>query len=210
MVVLDDGPELHSPVLRGEGHHGGGAAEGRGHGAGVEVVRAHDAGRGELLDVDVAVDPAREDVEVTGVELAAPRRQRLAERADAAAVDPDVAVMSRVVAVVDISFTCDPLLVYDWETGLTQPTTAGRLEYASVAIVQASGRSIASGTAEFSGGDVVCDGTTANIRSAAVVASTLPWKSGGAVAGASIYVTDGEYQSSHSASSGPISVKLGK
>ena len=33
VVVLDDGPELHPAVLRGERDHGRGAAEGRGHGA---------------------------------------------------------------------------------------------------------------------------------------------------------------------------------
>jgi hypothetical protein len=91
VVVLDDGPELHPAVLRREGDHGGGAAEGRGHGAGVKIVGAHDPGRGELVDVDVAVDAAGEDVEAAGIDLPAPGRQPLAERRDPPAVDPDVA-----------------------------------------------------------------------------------------------------------------------
>ena len=91
VIVIDDGAELHAPVLRGEGHHGRRAAERRGHGARVEIVRTHDAGRGELLEMDVTVDAAREDVESARVELAAPGRERAAQRRDPAPVDANVA-----------------------------------------------------------------------------------------------------------------------
>lgn len=126
-------------------------------------------------------------------------------------VSADVHVLSRVVATVEISFTCDPFLVYNWETGETVETTSGRLEYGTAAIVQASGRSIATGSADFyGGGDVLCDGATVHTRSVPIVASTMPWKPGGAVVGASIAVVDSTYQESDTASSGPVAVKLTK
>ena len=43
-----------------------------------------------------------------------------------------------------------------------------------------------------------------------MLASTLPWKTGAAIAGATIYVIDPEGQVSDFASTGPISVKLVK
>jgi hypothetical protein len=126
------------------------------------------------------------------------------------AVDTDVTVMSKLVATVDLAFTCDPFMVYDWQTGETVPSTSGRLEFGSVSIVQASGRTILSSATEYYGGDVTCDGSTVHSRSIPVVAQTQPWKSGAAVIGATVYVVDEEYQQSRSASSGPIAVKLTK
>ena len=90
VVVLDHGAELHAAVLRGERDDRRGAAEGGGHRARVEVVRAHDPGRGELVEVHVAVDAAGEDVEAAGVELPAARRQALAEGGDLPGIDADV------------------------------------------------------------------------------------------------------------------------
>ena len=126
------------------------------------------------------------------------------------AMDSGVHVMSKVVATVNISFSCDPIPVYDWETGTTTSTTSGHVEYGSVVIVQAAGRSINSGSADFYGGDVVCDGVAVYTRSIPVVASALPWKSGAAAAGGTVYITDATYQGSDYASSGPIAVKLSK
>jgi hypothetical protein len=126
------------------------------------------------------------------------------------AVDAVVHVMSRVVATVDISFTCDPIPVYDQESGTTTTSTSGRIEYGSAVIVQATGRSINSGSAEFSGGEVLCDGVAVYTRSIPIVASALPWKSGAAAAGGTVYITDATYQGSDYASSGPIAVKLSK
>ena len=77
-------------------------------------------------------------------------------------------------------------------------------------IAQASGRSIASGSVEFYGGDVWCDGTTVYTRSVPVIASTIPWKSGAAVAGATISITDANNNGSDYASSGATAVKLGR
>ena len=65
-----------------------------------------------------------------------------------------VHLKSKLIATVDISFTCDPLLVYDWETGTYTTTTAGQVEDATAVIVQGSGRSIASASGDAFGGDV--------------------------------------------------------
>jgi len=125
-------------------------------------------------------------------------------------VSNTVHVMSKVVAAVDIAFTCDPLQVYDWETSSTTTSTSGHVEFGSVTIVQASGRSIITSSAEYFGGNVLCDGATVYTRSIPVVASTLPWKSGASVAGATVFISDATGQSSDYASSGPIAVKLSK
>ena len=117
---------------------------------------------------------------------------------------------SKLIATVDISFTCDPLLVYDWETGTYTTTTAGQVEDATAVIVQGSGRSIASASGNAFGGDVLCDGSHVNSLTIPVVASTAPWKSGAVAAGASVSVTDATFSSSHYASSGAVTVRLGK
>jgi hypothetical protein len=117
---------------------------------------------------------------------------------------------SKLIATVDISFTCDPLLVYDWETGTYTTTTAGQVEEAIAVIVQGSGRSIASASGDAFGGDALCDGSHVNTLSIPVVASMAPWKSGAAAAGASVSVADATFSSSHYASSGAVTVKLGK
>jgi hypothetical protein len=89
-------------------------------------------------------------------------------------------------------------------------TTDGSLEYGSVTILQVAGRTINSGQADFYGGDVVCDGSTVNHRDVAVIAGVVPWKSGTAVGGAAISVSSPDYQTSHNAATGPVTIKLGR
>ncbi|HEX2754329.1 MAG TPA: hypothetical protein VHM48_02640 [Candidatus Limnocylindrales bacterium] len=119
-------------------------------------------------------------------------------------------VIGRVVVNTQVSFTCDPFLVFDWETGSEVEVTTGSLEYGAVTIVQASGRTINSGEGTFFGGDVVCDGTTVNLRDVAVVAGLAPWKAGMAVAGAHISISSPDFNSSSYASTGAMSLKLGR
>ena len=123
---------------------------------------------------------------------------------------PTIRVTSKVVATIGISFTCDPFMVYDWETGETRPSTIGHLEGGQILVVQASGRTVNTASADLFGGEVVCDGTTVQSLTASVVASTVPWKTGAAVAAASVYVADQDFQSSDYASTGPMAVKLVK
>ena len=52
---------------------------------------------------------------------------------------------ARVLVNTRLAFTCDPLLVHDWETGTDSLTTSGTVEFGAVTIVQASGRTINSG-----------------------------------------------------------------
>ena len=37
----------------------------------------------------------------------------------------DVHVSAKVLATVNVSFTCDPFLIYDWQTGESVPSTVG-------------------------------------------------------------------------------------
>lgn len=119
-------------------------------------------------------------------------------------------VIGRLVANVRVSFTCDPFLVYDWETGTEVESTVGRLEFGAVTILQASGRTINYGEVSLFGGDVVCDGSAVNVREVGVVANVVPWKNGTAVAGARVYIVDEAFQASHYASTGALSIKLGR
>lgn len=131
-----------------------------------------------------------------------------ASRGATISVDSTAKVTGKLVATVDVTFTCDPFLVYDWETGMQVPSTDGRLEEGSVTVLQVSGKTILSSRAFFGGGSVVCDGTTATHVSVPVTASTAPWKNGAAVTGATVYIADAQFESSHYASSGPVSIKL--
>lgn len=119
-------------------------------------------------------------------------------------------VLGRLIANTTVRFTCDPFLVYDWETGTEVEVTTGSLEGGNVTILQVAGRTINSGVAEFYGGTVVCDGTTVNRRDVQVVAGVSPWRSGSAVAGARVHIASPDFQESHSASTGAISIKLGR
>src|SRR4249919_2743246 len=118
---------------------------------------------------------------------------------------------SKLIVTTNITFTCDPIQVYDWETGMYTTTTAGRLNWASATIVQASGRSVASSSGNASGGAAVCDGTSINTTSVAVVASTSPWKSGAAAGGVTASVDAGDEENGFGyGSTGPMVIRLGK
>jgi hypothetical protein len=124
-------------------------------------------------------------------------------------VDPTVRVLNKVVATVNVSFTCDPFLVYDWETGQYVQSTTGFLEGASASLTQASGRTIGSGSADIiTTGPATCDGTTANRATVSITATSVPWKSGAAVATASVHVVDSQFQTADNGTSGPVAVKL--
>ena len=129
-------------------------------------------------------------------------------------VATDVHLIAKVAAVVDVSFTCDPFLIMDWETGTLVESTVGHLVFGGVTLTQASGKSINVAGADLPEGTpeatVVCDGVTVQTRSVTLMASTLPWKSGTAVASARVQVYDDLFQSRDRGESGPVVVKLGK
>jgi hypothetical protein len=129
-------------------------------------------------------------------------------------VGESVPVLAKVVAIVDVSFTCDPFLIFDWETGTMVESTAGHLVFGGVTLTQAQGKSIVIAGADLPEGtpeaNVVCDGVTLQTRSVAIRADTQPWKSGAAVASARVQVYDQLGQSRDIGSSGPVVVKLGK
>ena len=121
-----------------------------------------------------------------------------------------VHMVSKVLSTVDISFTCDPLEVFDWQTGTTTITTDGRLDSANAFIVQASGKTIVATSGDAFGGDVLCDGSTVHSLTIQVVASAAPFKAGAAAAGARVSVADPSFQARDDASTGASTIKLGK
>jgi hypothetical protein len=129
-------------------------------------------------------------------------------------VGKSVPVLAKVVAIVDVSFTCDPFLIFDMETGMMVESTAGHLVFGGVTLTQAAGKSINVAGADLPEGtpeaNVVCDGVTLQTRSVAVRAVTQPWKSGAAVVSARVQVFDELGQSRDIGQSGPVVVKLGK
>lgn len=125
-------------------------------------------------------------------------------------VQTNVHVSAKVVATVNISFTCAPFLIYDWQTGELVPSTVGHMEFGGVTLTQAQGRSIASGGSDFEGGTVVCDGSTVTTRSVSIIATTLPWKSGSAIATARVNVYSDTFESRDFGDTGAVIVKLGK
>lgn len=134
-----------------------------------------------------------------------------ASRGATISVDSAIPVTARLIANVTIRFTCDPLQVFDWSTGQTVETTVGRVENGRVVVLQVAGRTINSGSTDFYGGpDAVCDGATVNARVFGVAASVVPWKTGTAIAGASVILVSNDYQSSDYGSTGPVTVKLGR
>jgi hypothetical protein len=80
-------------MLRGEWDDCRIAAERRGDGAAVKIVGAHHAGRGLLLDMDMAVDCAGQHELARRVDLARAGRQAPAERRHHAVLDADVAML---------------------------------------------------------------------------------------------------------------------
>lgn len=125
-------------------------------------------------------------------------------------VGTTVHVTAKLVAVVDVSFTCDPFLLFDWQTGTWVPSTVGHLADGGVTLTQVSGRSIASASHWFPSEPVVCDGVTSQTYSVGIMATTLPWKSGTAIASAQIQVYSDGFQFRDIGDSGPVVVKLAK
>jgi hypothetical protein len=124
-------------------------------------------------------------------------------------VDPNIRVLNKVVATVNVSFTCDPFLVYDWETGQYVQSTAGFLEGAEASLTQASGKTIASGSGNINtSAPVTCDGATVNAGFVTIAATAVPWKNGAAVVLADVHVVDSTFQTGDNGTSGPVSVKL--
>jgi hypothetical protein len=124
-----------------------------------------------------------------------------------------VHVTGKLVAVVDVSFTCDPFLIYDWQTGTMVESTVGHLSESSVMLAQVQGRSVVSAFGEFGEGQneiVVCDGATVHTRSVSIMALTVPWKSGAAIVSARVRVYSDGFESRDFGDSGNIVVKLGK
>ena len=119
-----------------------------------------------------------------------------------------VIVTAKVMATITIAFTCQPFQTYNWQTGETTETTAGRLEGGQVTVIQAQGRTIGWGQVNLFGATATCDGTTINVVAAPVTAAVSPWKVGTAVVGATVYVSDEFGSDSDYASSGPVTVRL--
>ena len=158
---------------------------------------------GGMLAIALAV-PGAVSADTTG---GAPPIQPAFSR-DATIQVTSVSVTAKVIATVTITFTCQPFQTFDWVTGQTIETIAGRIEGGGATVIQAQGRTIAWGQGNLFGGSAVCDGTTVNATSVPVTAAVAPWKTGTAVVGASIFVTDENGSDSDGASSGPIAVRL--
>jgi hypothetical protein len=127
---------------------------------------------------------------------------------DATMTIDSVSVIGKVVAVVNLSVVCQPFDSFDWSTGETYQTTDGSIEFGTVSILQAQGRTLAAGTSEF-GGRVTCDGIAVNHLAVTVPATASPWKNGTAVVSASIFIADvASFQDSDRASDGPVAVRL--
>ena len=160
---------------------------------------------GGMLAIALAVPGAVSADTTGGVPSIQPAYSR-----DASIQIGSVNVTAKVIATVTLQFTCQPFQTYDWQTGETTETTAGRVEGGQVTVVQAQGRTIAWGQVDLFGATAVCDGTTVNVTSAPVTAAVAPWKVGTAVAGAWIQVSDATGSDSDGASSGPATVRLSK
>jgi hypothetical protein len=158
---------------------------------------------GGMLAVALAIPSAVSADTVGGAPSIQPAYSR-----DASIQVGSVSVTAKVIATVTIKFTCQPFQTYDWQTGETIETTAGRIEGGQVTVVQAQGRTIGWGQVELFGGTAVCDGSTVNVTSAPVTAAVAPWKVGTAVVGASIQVSDETGSDSDGAASGPVAVRL--
>ena len=122
----------------------------------------------------------------------------------------DVHMTAKVVAVVDVSFTCDSFLIMDWTTGTLVESTVGHLADGGVTLTQASGKSINVSSASFNNATVVCDGATSQTLSMVIMARDLPWKAGAAVASARVQVYSDGFEFRDIGDSGPVVVKLGK
>src|SRR4051794_30981686 len=90
VVVLDHPGQTHADMLGRKRDHGGRAPERRRDRGTGERVGVDQAGRRELLDVAVAVDPARKHELARGVDLPSPGCELLANRYDHLAADSDI------------------------------------------------------------------------------------------------------------------------
>jgi hypothetical protein len=127
---------------------------------------------------------------------------------DATITIGSLTVTGKLIVTVQLNVVCQPFQSFDWQTGETTETTDGSVEYANVTVLQAQGRTIDWGTADF-GGRALCDGSTVNAYTIPVTASLSPWRNGAAVIGASVYIADRtSFQDSDSASTGPVEVRL--
>jgi hypothetical protein len=173
-------------------------------------VRSHARSRrARLLAATVAVIaclaiPATALADTTG----GPPQIQPAQSRDATISIDSIAITGKVVAMVNVSFVCQPFDSYDWNTGQTYQTTDGSIEGGAVTIYQAQGRTLDWGSADFYG-HAVCDGSTVNHASIPVTPQVSPWKNGTAVVGATVFISDAaSFQDSDFASSGPVSVRL--
>ena len=92
VILLHHLAQAFALLLHGERQHHGVAAEGRGAGAGGEVVGHDDAGAGRLGEMNVAVDAAGQDQFALRIDDLPCVAEVRAERRDAAAGDADVAL----------------------------------------------------------------------------------------------------------------------
>ena len=92
VVFGDDFAQGLAAMLRRKRDDSRRAAERRRHRRAVEIVGAHDPGRGFLLDMAMAVDRAGQNELAAGVDVARAGREPLAECHDRAAAHADVAL----------------------------------------------------------------------------------------------------------------------
>ena len=121
-----------------------------------------------------------------------------------------VHITAKVVAVVDVSFTCDPFLIMDWTTGTLVESTIGHLADGGVTLTQASGKSIAVSSASFDNDMVVCDGVTPQTTVHGRHGQGPAVEIRSAVASARVQVFSDGFEFRDIGDSGPVVVKLGK
>lgn len=97
VIILHHLRQLHADMLCRERNYRGGAAESGGDGRALEGVGIHDAGRGQLLDMGVAVDAAGQHQLAARIDLAFRRRKPAADRCDGLTGDRDIGPNTSVV-----------------------------------------------------------------------------------------------------------------
>ena len=116
---------------------------------------------------------------------------------------------SKLMVSVRIAVVCDPFEAFDWATGEVVLVEDGQIG-ASATVIQAQGRTIV-GTMAFASQAVHCDGTTVNLATIPVVASSAPFRRGDALAGTQLDVCEVPFGSCWAnASSGPTEIRLGR
>ena len=92
VIFLDDPAQRLAAMLRGKRNHCRGAAKRGRNGRAVEIVGAHDPGRGALLDMAMAVDRAGQDETARRVDLVISRREVASQCGDHSVLDGDIAL----------------------------------------------------------------------------------------------------------------------